>query len=83
MKENNVIEKVYLKELERKRNENKNLKKELQNIKLYGSNFKPSDTQRTSSPCFKGDKQKQETKVATSSPFKVQPVFQQKGKVNK
>lgn len=83
MKENNVIEKVYLKELERKRNENKNLKKELQNIKLYGSNFKPSDTQRTSSPCFKGDKQKQETKVTTSSPFKVQPVFQQKGKVNK
>lgn len=83
MKENNVIEKVYLKELERKRNENKNLKKELQNIKLYGSNFKPSDTQRTSSPCFKGDKQKQETKVVTSSPFKVQPVFQQKGKVNK
>lgn len=29
MKENSVIEKVYLKELERKRNENKNLKKEL------------------------------------------------------
>ncbi len=40
LKENSVIEKVYLKQLQRKRNQNKLLKKELDNLKLYGNNFK-------------------------------------------
>lgn len=46
LKENTVIEKVYLKELERKRNENKNLKKELESIKVYGG--RPSEGRPTS-----------------------------------
>lgn len=40
LKENSVIEKVYLKQLQRKRNQNKLLKKELDNLKLYGNNFR-------------------------------------------
>ena len=35
LKENSVIEKVYLKELERKRIENHQLKKDLENAKAY------------------------------------------------
>lgn len=68
LKENNVIEKVYLKELERKRNENKNLKKELESIKLYGVNTKSPDIARSSSPLLKGEK----NKVTARSPFKIQ-----------
>lgn len=49
--------------MERKRNENKTLKKELDNIKLYGSHLKHTDIQRATSPLRKGiDKDKHEPK---------------------
>lgn len=69
LKQNTVIEKVYLKQLERKRTENKNLKKELQNIKLYGSH-KQSEAHRAASPINWGAaKDKHEYKGSHQSPF--------------
>ena len=78
VKENTVIEKVYLKELERKRNQNKNLKKEIENFKLYGSNFKTPDVQRATSPSSKGIQ-----KINPNSPLNLHPVAESQSGMTK